>query len=229
MKSLLSLTLAAALTAQACLAQALSARAAARFLDQATWGPTPASIAYLQNIGIEKWLAFQFDMNRSDLPDQPILNAAGQSNNNLGPVQAAFFQNTVSGEDQLRQREAFILSQIWVVSATSGVPNAYAYPPYWRIFRDNAFGNYRDVIKAVTHEEVTKEDLGGASAHASKSGVCHLTSPDDKTCLAQTRELLSFLPSNNQEDPPRKPTDDPPTREVQELDTFWRLRYRNRP
>ncbi len=45
---------------------------------------------------------------------------------------------------------AFILSQIWVVSATSGVPNAYAYPPYWRIFRDNAFGNYRDVIKAVT-------------------------------------------------------------------------------
>src|ERR1700691_550419 len=52
-----------------------------------------------------------------------------------------------------------------------------------------------EVIKAVTHEEVTKEDLGGASAHASKSGVCHFTSPDDKTCLAQARELLSFLPS----------------------------------
>src|SRR6266852_5789305 len=62
-----------------------------------------------------------------------------------------------------------------------------------------------DVIKAVTHEEVTKEDLGGAMTHASKSGVCHLTSPDDKTCLAQTRELLSFIPSNNQEDPPFKP------------------------
>ena len=150
MKSLFSLTLAGALAAQACLAQALPARAAARFLDQATWGPTPASITYLQNVGIENWLAIQFAMNRSDLPDQPILNAAGRSNNNLGPVQAAFFQNTVSGEDQLRQRVAFILSQIWVVSATSGVPNAYAYPPYWRIFRDNAFGNYRDVIKAVT-------------------------------------------------------------------------------
>ncbi len=77
-----------------------------------------------------------------------------------------------------------------------------------------------DVIKAVTHEEVTKEDLGGASAHASKSGVCHLTSPDDKTCLAQTRELLSFLPSNNQEDPPFKATQDPATREVPELDTM---------
>ena len=59
-----------------------------------------------------------------------------------------------------------------------------------------------EVIKAVTHEEVTKEDLGGASTHASKSGVCHMTAPDDKTCLAQARELLSFLPSNNQEDPP---------------------------
>ena len=77
-----------------------------------------------------------------------------------------------------------------------------------------------EVIKAVTHEEVTKEDLGGASAHASKSGVCHLTSPDDKTCLAQTRELLSFLPSNNQEDPPFKPTQDPPMREVPALDTM---------
>src|SRR6202453_4583996 len=77
-----------------------------------------------------------------------------------------------------------------------------------------------DVIKAVTHEEVTKEDLGGASTHATKSGVCHFTSPDDKTCLAQTRELLSFLPSNSQEDPPFKPTTDPPMREVPELDVM---------
>jgi propionyl-CoA carboxylase beta chain len=77
-----------------------------------------------------------------------------------------------------------------------------------------------DVIKAVTHEEVTKEDLGGATAHASKSGVCHLTSPDDKTCLAQVRRLLSYLPSNNQEDPPFAPSKDPPRREVPELDTL---------
>ncbi len=77
-----------------------------------------------------------------------------------------------------------------------------------------------DVIKAVTHEEVTKEDLGGAATHASKSGVCHLTSQDDGVCLAQARELLSFLPSNNQEDAPFKPTADPPAREVPELDTM---------
>jgi propionyl-CoA carboxylase beta chain len=77
-----------------------------------------------------------------------------------------------------------------------------------------------DVIKAVTHEEVTKEDLGGAHAHASKSGVSHLTAPDDKTCIAQTRELLSFMPSNNQDDPPFLATTDPPDREVPELDTM---------
>ncbi len=77
-----------------------------------------------------------------------------------------------------------------------------------------------EVIKAVTHEEVTKEDLGGASAHSTKSGVCHLTSPDDKACIAQVRELLSFLPANNQEDPPFKATTDSPTREVLELDTM---------
>ncbi len=77
-----------------------------------------------------------------------------------------------------------------------------------------------EVIKAVTHEEVTKEDLGGAHTHASKSGVCHLTAPDDQTSIAQTRELLSFLPSNNQEDPPFKPSTDPPLREVPELDTM---------
>ncbi|MEA2748640.1 MAG: propionyl-CoA carboxylase beta chain, partial [Myxococcales bacterium] len=77
-----------------------------------------------------------------------------------------------------------------------------------------------EVIKAVTHEEVTKEDLGGATTHASKSGVCHLTAPDDRTCIAQVREMLSFMPSNNHEDPPFKPTQDPPLREVPELDTM---------
>src|SRR6185369_2588966 len=77
-----------------------------------------------------------------------------------------------------------------------------------------------EVIKAVTHEEVTKEDLGGAHTHASKSGVCHLTSPDDRTCIAQIRDLVSFMPSNNHEDPPFRPTSDSPLREVPELDTM---------
>jgi uncharacterized protein (DUF1800 family) len=128
---------------------ALSDRAAARFLDQATWGPTPPSIAELQQLGFNNWLNNQFALNTSDLPEQPLVDAAGKPNHDLRPVQAAFFQNAVSGQDQLRQRVAFALSEIWVVSEQSGIP-AYAMPPYWRILRDNAFGNYRDIIKAVT-------------------------------------------------------------------------------
>jgi propionyl-CoA carboxylase beta chain len=77
-----------------------------------------------------------------------------------------------------------------------------------------------EVIKTVTHEDVTKEQLGGAAAHASKSGVCHRTSNDDAGCIAQIRELLSFLPQNNTEDPPRKPTSDPIDREIPALDTL---------
>jgi uncharacterized protein (DUF1800 family) len=129
---------------------AVTDRAAARFLDQATWGPTPASIAQVQQLGFANWLTAQFALNTSDLPDQPILDAAtGKANQDLTPVQAAFFHNAVTGQDQLRQRVAFALSQMWVVSAVS-TKYAYAFPPYWRLFRDNAFGNYRDIMKAIT-------------------------------------------------------------------------------
>jgi uncharacterized protein (DUF1800 family) len=150
MKPFLFLAVTVSLAVQPSFGQSVSAREAARFLDQASWGPTPGSIEQVQEMGINGWLASQFALNTSTLPSQEVLNAQGKSNNNLGPVQAAFFQNTVNGGDQLRQRVAFILSQIWVVSATSGVSPAYAYPPYWSIFQNGAFGNYRDLIKAVT-------------------------------------------------------------------------------
>ena len=129
--------------------QAMTDRAAARFLDQATWGPTPESIAEVEKIGINRWIVAQFSAPASDLPDQPLLNSSGKTNQNLAPVTAAFYQNAINGGDQLRQRVAFALSEIWVVSQTT-VPAAYAFPPYWRIFRDNAFKNYRDIIRAVT-------------------------------------------------------------------------------
>jgi acetyl-CoA carboxylase carboxyltransferase component len=66
-----------------------------------------------------------------------------------------------------------------------------------------------DVVKAVTGEEVTQEELGGAMTHGTKSGVATFVAPDEQTCLAQVRYLVSFLPSNNLEDPPYfEPTDD---------------------
>jgi hypothetical protein len=77
-------------------------RAAARFLDQAAWGPTAASIAQLQQVGTANWLKAQFALSTSDLPDQPILASDGKVNRDLTPVQAAFFLNAVTGQDQLR-------------------------------------------------------------------------------------------------------------------------------
>lgn len=74
-----------------------------------------------------------------------------------------------------------------------------------------------DVIKAVTHEEVNAEELGGADLHNSKSGVAHFATEDDKECIALIKELLSFLPSNNMEDPPRTGTDDPADRKATAL------------
>ena len=74
-----------------------------------------------------------------------------------------------------------------------------------------------DVIKTVTHEEVTKEGLGGASAHSAKSGVCHFTSPNDAACLLAVRDLLSFLPSNNLDEPPVGRSKDDPNRQEADL------------
>src|SRR3982075_2167068 len=75
-----------------------------------------------------------------------------------------------------------------------------------------------DVIKTVTHEEVTKDQLGGAQTHNETSGVAHFKAHDDAECLSMVRELLSFMPSNNLDDPPRKPCTDPIDRADSALD-----------
>ena len=75
-----------------------------------------------------------------------------------------------------------------------------------------------DVIKTVTHEDVTKEELGGAMTHNATSGVAHFAVADDRECVALVRELLSFLPSNNLDEAPRVPSDDQPDRESEALD-----------
>jgi propionyl-CoA carboxylase beta chain len=75
-----------------------------------------------------------------------------------------------------------------------------------------------DVIRTVTHEEVTKEELGGARTHNELSGVAHFAVPNDRDCLQLIRELLGYLPSNNMEDAPRVESSDPPDREEESLD-----------
>src|SRR5262249_22542619 len=77
-----------------------------------------------------------------------------------------------------------------------------------------------DVIKTVTHEEVTKDELGGALTHNSTSGVAHFISHNDEQCLLLLRELLSFVPSNNLDDPPRRATNDPWDRVEESLNSL---------
>jgi propionyl-CoA carboxylase beta chain len=77
-----------------------------------------------------------------------------------------------------------------------------------------------DVIKTVTHEDVTKEHLGGSMTHNSVSGVGHFIAPGDAECLRMIRELLSYLPQNNRDDPPRRATADPIDRMDPALDSL---------
>ena len=120
----------------------VTVRAAARFLDQATWGPTPASIAQVQSIGFTAWLQAQYALNTSDLPDQPILNAAGANRiTTRARCRPRFFFRTPSPiRDQLSPANGLHPepeSGSFRNNPESHPP--YAYPPYWRLFRDNAF------------------------------------------------------------------------------------------
>src|SRR5229473_2655360 len=77
-----------------------------------------------------------------------------------------------------------------------------------------------DVVRAATNEQVTTEELGGADTHATRSGVCHLEADDDENALLTIRELLSYMPSNNLEDPPFKATQDDSNRRDDALDSI---------
>jgi acetyl-CoA carboxylase carboxyltransferase component len=77
-----------------------------------------------------------------------------------------------------------------------------------------------DVVKAVTHEDVSHEDLGGAMVHAQKSGVCHLVADNEAQALLLARELMSYLPNNNMEDPPFLASTDDPLRAEADLDSI---------
>ncbi len=84
----------------------------------------------------------------------------------------------------------------------------------------NMFITGPDVIKTVTHEEVTSEQLGGAMTHASKSGVSHFATASEEECLQLIRNLVSFIPQNNLEDPPFVPTEDDPHRQDPRISTL---------
>ena len=127
----------------------MSPRAANRLMEQGSWGPTQTIDPVLLRFGLKGWFAEQMQAPISTFSDQPQLDSMGKNNNDLRPTQVEFFQNALSGPDQLRQRVAFALSEIWVVSNLE-VNNASAHPPLLRIFQQDAFANYEQIMKDVT-------------------------------------------------------------------------------
>jgi uncharacterized protein (DUF1800 family) len=121
---------------------------AARFLRQASFGPTPADIAEVKRLGFAGWIDAQLKQPAS--LELPYVRAAAQSAKQSDRVDV-WFQNAVRGKDQLRQRTAFALSEILVVSdvgALAPFPEATAH--YYDVLAENAFGNYRDLMEKVT-------------------------------------------------------------------------------
>ena len=123
----------------------MTGQQAKRFLEQVTWWPTSELIAHLKSIGKEAFLDEQLAMNLSTYPDP----AATPESTSLTPARNKFFYNAFSRDDQLRQRMAFALGQLLVVSATK-VGRDYQMIPYQRMLLDGAFGNYEDLMRAVT-------------------------------------------------------------------------------
>jgi uncharacterized protein (DUF1800 family) len=126
----------------------VSAMAAARFLEQAAFGPNPASIAEVQALGFSAWIDAQIALDStqwSPIPD-PSVNANG--NTSLTPAQQAFFVNAQTGEDQLRQRVALALGEIWVVSGVKLQPQAIV--PYLRLLQADAFAPYNQIMYDIS-------------------------------------------------------------------------------
>lgn len=128
---------------------AITAVEAARLLTQASFGPTPDDIEQVQILGIQGWLERQFALS-----GESHLAYVQQYSNNSGraPRHEVWWKSAVDGEDQLRQRVAFALSQLFVVSDTGyTLANAqYGITAYYQMLLDNAFGNYRELLEDVT-------------------------------------------------------------------------------
>jgi len=121
---------------------ALSATAAARLLEQSTWGGNPQSLSHLQAVGVQAFLKEQFAMVASTYP-------APGANDDMSVVQKRFFTNALTGPDQLRQRVGFALSQIMVASAAK-VNNPSAFVLWANMFQKDAFGNFSTLLNDVT-------------------------------------------------------------------------------
>ena len=139
----------------------LSSADATRFLEQATWGPTPALVQHVQDVGFERFLDEQFDAPASSYPTLPLYpttrdqttcpnnSTCVRDNYTMYPVQNRFFVNALYGADQLRQRVAFALHQIIVVSGVDITQPSWM-TPYLQTLDRDAFGTYRQLLYDIT-------------------------------------------------------------------------------
>jgi uncharacterized protein (DUF1800 family) len=139
-------------------AQLPSANEAARFLEQATFGPNASLIAHVQAIGFSAFLDEQFALPASSYPALPLqpttvpptcTGTCVRDNYTMYPVEITFFKNALEGPDQLRQRVAFALQQIMVTSGLAVTQPSWM-TPYLQIFDKDAFGNFRQLLQDIT-------------------------------------------------------------------------------
>jgi len=133
---------------------------ATRFLEQASFGPTPAEVARVQGIGFEAWINDQFNKPIPAYPDLPAWpsnppdscdDTCRRDNYSMYPLQVRFFTNALTGQDQLRQRVVLALNQIFVVSALDpDIVQPSAMLSYLKVLDKNAFGNFRQLMTDVT-------------------------------------------------------------------------------
>ena len=149
--------------------QVLSATAAVRILEQSTFGPTPALVNQLQQTGIDTFLQGQFNAQASTYP------TPGAMDSGVGNVQTAFFKNAVNNSDQLRQRMAFALNELWVVGGNK-VSDPVGYTNYMAVLTKDGLGNYYNVMKDVTLTpamghwlDMVNNDKPGTGQHANEN------------------------------------------------------------
>ena len=138
--------------------------AAARLLEQATFGPTPASIVKVKQIGVDAWLEEQFNAAETAIPDPGGMNS--------GTLKASYISRLSTAPDQLRQRVAYALGQIIVISMNKNIyPNEIV--PYLQILSRNAFGNYRTLLGEIsTSAQMGKYlDIANSNKPAPGSGA----------------------------------------------------------
>jgi hypothetical protein len=157
-----SVVLAAAVSSSVAAAGQVAQEDAIRFLEQSSFGPTPATIAQVQQIGIDAYLKQQYATPATGYrgysyisPDSTVGCPAGspptcgRDNYSVFPIQMQFYRNALTGSDQLRQRVAFALSQIFVVSGAV-VNQPYAMAAYQNLLLNDAFGNFKQLLTDVT-------------------------------------------------------------------------------